>query len=77
MVLSASYLFPQRLYVLVELSVGNVVRSSSESWPSDSVRLLYKPGEIVRPDKWDPNPLIECAPGIHFFITREEAEDWP
>ena len=34
----------------------------------------YKKGAIVRPDKYDPNPLVECSNGIHFFITREEAE---
>ena len=37
----------------------------------------YKVGETVRPvepfdeDRWD-----ECASGIHFFITREEAEEY-
>ena len=37
--------------------------------------IVYRKGETVRPangwgeDRWD-----ECAPGIHFFLTREEAE---
>ena len=35
---------------------------------------VYQEGEIVRPHKWDPNPLVECSGGIHFFITRAEAE---
>ena len=34
----------------------------------------YAPGETVRPDSFDPDPRIECSHGIHFFITREEAE---
>ena len=34
----------------------------------------YKAGEIVRPDKWDDNRWEECSSGIHFFITRAEAE---
>jgi hypothetical protein len=34
----------------------------------------YKTGEKVEPDKYDPNPLLECSSGIHFFITRQEAE---
>ena len=34
----------------------------------------YKAGEIVRPDKWDDNRWKECSSGIHFFITRAEAE---
>jgi hypothetical protein len=36
----------------------------------------YAPGVSVFADHWDPNPLIECAGGIHFFLTREEAEDY-
>jgi hypothetical protein len=35
----------------------------------------YRVGETVRPDSYDPNPLEECSHGIHFFITREEAEE--
>ena len=34
----------------------------------------YAPGKIVRPDSYDGNHMIECSNGIHFFITREEAE---
>lgn len=34
----------------------------------------YKAGETVKPDSFDPNPLVECSYGIHFFITRSEAE---
>ena len=36
----------------------------------------YKKGEIVRPDKFDENPLIECSNGIHFFLTKKEAENY-
>lgn len=35
---------------------------------------IYKVGETVRPDKWDDDRWNECSNGIHFFITREEAE---
>jgi len=38
--------------------------------------LTYKVGEIVRPDKYDPDPRIDCTHGIHFFISKQEAEDW-
>ena len=34
----------------------------------------YKTGNEVRPDKFDENRWDECSNGIHFFITREEAE---
>jgi hypothetical protein len=36
----------------------------------------YRIGEIVRPDKFDQNPLTECSSGIHFFLTKEEAEKY-
>ena len=35
---------------------------------------VYRVGKIVRCDKWEEDWTIECAGGIHFFITREEAE---
>lgn len=34
----------------------------------------YRAGAVVRPDSFDPNWMEECASGIHFFITRAEAE---
>ena len=36
----------------------------------------YRVGEIVRSDKWDDNRWEECSSGIHFFITRAEAEEY-
>ena len=36
----------------------------------------YKVGEMVQVDDFDPNRWHECAPGIHFFITRQEAVDY-
>jgi hypothetical protein len=39
-------------------------------------KTVYKPGETVKPDKYDPNPLVECSNGIHFFVTRLEAEEY-
>ena len=34
----------------------------------------YRVGEIVRCDKWNENRWIECGGGIHFFLSRIEAE---
>ena len=34
----------------------------------------YRKGEIVRCDKWCDDRWATCAGGIHFYITREEAE---
>jgi uncharacterized protein YjbI with pentapeptide repeats len=36
----------------------------------------YVVGETVRCDQWDENRWSECSGGIHFFITREEAEEY-
>ena len=35
---------------------------------------IYRVGETVRPDSFDEDRWNECAPGIHFYITRAEAE---
>lgn len=40
---------------------------------SYDVDFVYRIGETVRVDNFDENRWNECAPGIHFFITREEA----
>ena len=37
--------------------------------------VIYKKGKIVRCYKWDEDFKNECAGGIHFFITQEEAEN--
>ena len=34
---------------------------------------IYKVGEIVEVDNFDENRWNECSPGIHFFLTRDEA----
>jgi uncharacterized protein YjbI with pentapeptide repeats len=36
--------------------------------------VIYRAGEVVRPDKYDPDPRVECTHGIHFFLTKDEAE---
>jgi hypothetical protein len=36
----------------------------------------YRVGETVVCDKWDEDRWNECSGGIHFFITRQEAEDY-
>ena len=37
---------------------------------------VYRVGEIVRVESFDTDRRNECAPGIHFFITRQEAVDY-
>ena len=37
---------------------------------------MYWIGETVYPDCWDDNRWNECSNGIHFFVTRKEAEEY-
>lgn len=37
---------------------------------------IYKRGATVKPHAYDGNVLDDCLPGIHFFLTRQEAERW-
>lgn len=39
-------------------------------------RFIYRVGEIVSVDDFDEDRKNECSTGIHFFITRQEAEDY-
>ena len=39
-------------------------------------RTEYRVRERVHCNKWDENRWNECSGGIHFFLTREEAEAW-
>ena len=51
---------------------ANVTEVFSKHDPS----FVYKVGEIVSVDNFESNRWKECAPGIHFFITRQEAVDY-
>lgn len=36
---------------------------------------VYRQGETVKPNNgWDENRFVECGSGIHFYLTRIEAE---
>jgi len=35
---------------------------------------VYEVGKLTIPDGFDENRWEECSHGIHFFITRSEAE---
>jgi hypothetical protein len=54
---------------VLEVIGGNAVGISQHDGKTQ-----YTAGCVVRPDKWDDNWQEECASGIHFYITREEAE---
>lgn len=35
----------------------------------------YRKGQTVKADSWDEDWTVECSHGIHFYITRREAEN--
>jgi hypothetical protein len=37
---------------------------------------IYELGQTVRSVNYDEDPINECAPGIHLFLTKKEAEDY-
>ena len=37
---------------------------------------IYEVGKTIQVNNFDENRWNECAPGIHFFLTREEAIDY-
>ena len=49
---------------------GNKINSQHDG------EFWYTVGEIVSVDNFDEDRRNECAPGIHFFITRQEAVEW-
>ena len=58
--------------VAIENSDGTVASVDSVKSNHDR-RFIYRIGEVVCVDNFDDNRWNECAPGIHFFITRDEA----
>jgi len=57
------------------LAIENIDGSHFEGTvPSNyDSKFIYTVGETVSVDNFDENRWNECAAGIHFFITREEA----
>ena len=52
----------------------------SEITEATSIRddnFVYRVGKVVTPDAFDDNRWNTCGAGIHFYITREEAEAQP
>ena len=55
---------------VIALSEGTEARSRHD------FETIYRVGEVVRPDSYDPDIRVECTHGIHFFITRREAVEY-
>jgi uncharacterized protein YjbI with pentapeptide repeats len=60
-------------------SKARVVSASAEGTEFRSEHnsnFVYRIGETVVPDPYDPDIRVECTHGIHFFMTRKEAEEY-
>ena len=57
---------------VIEIDDGNLKKIASDY----DEKFFYEVGKIVSVDNFDENRWNECSTGIHFFITREEAEKW-
>jgi len=55
---------------VLEIFGGDVGTSSYDP------NVIYEVGKNVVCDNWDEDRWNECSGGIHFFITRQEAEDY-
>jgi len=52
---------------------GNEIESVESSYDRTFV---YRKGETVKVEDYEKDRWKECAPGVHFFLTRKEAENW-
>lgn len=55
---------------------GNSLPPGTTAYSSFDPDFTYKKGETVHVEDFDTDRWDECAPGIHFFITRIEAVEY-
>ena len=55
---------------------GNSLPPDTTAYSSYDPGFIYQKGETVHVEDFDTNRWDECAPGIHFFITRIEAIEY-
>lgn len=60
---------------IINLKTGHRCKRAYSAF---NTNFVYEQGkEIKIDDDYDDNRWIECSEGIHFFMTKEEAEDYP
>lgn len=55
---------------------GNSLPPDTTAYSSFDPDFTYRKGETVHVEDFDTDRWNECAPGIHFFITRIEAAEY-
>ena len=56
---------------IVRIENGEELQSIENT--SHTPSIVYKVGEIVKPDSFDEDRWNECSHGIHFFINKQDA----
>ena len=62
--------------VLAIENIDGTPSDETEAFSYFDTRFVYRVGETVRVPNFDNYRAKECASGIHFFITRQEAVDY-
>ena len=57
-------------------SIALVLAIEGDSAVTTERNMTYEIGKYAKPDSYDPDPRVECSHGIHFFLTRAEAEEF-
>ena len=68
--------FVEKIEYLIENFTTNqifVLGDMEKACSKHDCNFIYSVGEMVKVDNFDTNRWHECAPGIHFFMTKEEA----
>ena len=58
------------------LAVNGDTTPGASALGSSNRGIEYVVGKITRPDSYDEDIRVECAHGIHFFMTYEEAKEY-
>ena len=56
---------------IIRIENGEELQSIENT--SHTPSIVYKVGEIVKPDSFDEDRWNECSHGIHFFINKQDA----
>jgi len=56
----------------IKVISGSGIGGTGTSFPN----ITYHKGATIQADKFDDDIRVSCTHGIHFFMTRTEAEEW-
>ena len=62
--------------VLEIIDMNDKRKKPTQAISQHDKKVIYEIGKRMIPDVYEPDRFNECAGGIHFFITRYEAENY-